>query len=325
MVRMFATTAKIIKSRLFFWLWITSSVIFLILLLGFDREDQNAESFKKQFKEKYAVFALDIPASLEFAGESVPLENFDTRESLDRELLINTYWQSQTILFIKRVNRYFPVIEPILEKHGIPDDFKYLPLVESGLMNEVSPAGAVGYWQFMEGTARDYGLEVNSEVDERYHIEKSTEAACKFLLESYEKYGNWTMVAASYNNGRKGLEKQITRQKKNEYYNLLLNEETARYLFRILALKTILNDPEKYGFMVRDNDLYPVIPSFTVKVDTVVSDFADFAGNFGTNYKMLKFFNPWLREPFLNNTKGKTYFITIPQKGTRTQYYGNVR
>jgi membrane-bound lytic murein transglycosylase D len=271
------------------------------------------------FVNNYAIFALDIPEELEFAGEPVPMDNFDAWESFDREILVNTYWQSQTLLFIKRANRYFPVIEPILEEYGIPDDFKYLALAESGLTNAVSPAGAVGYWQFMSGTARDYGLEVNEEVDERYHLEKSTVAACRFLLESYTGYRSWTMTAASYNAGRRGINNQINIQKETNYYDLLLNEETQRYVFRILAIKAILEDPSGYGFHLKETDLYPTIEWFEMDVSTRIEDFADFAQEYNTNYKMLKYLNPWLRRPFLTNHSGRNYRIRLPAENARSR------
>ncbi len=266
----------------------------------------------------YSVKPIDIPLKLYFAGERVPLENFDTRESLDRELLVNTYFHSQTFLLIKKANRYFPVIEPILKKNGVPDDFKYIAVIESGLDNTVvSPKQAVGFWQLLEGTARDYGLEVNNEVDERYHIEKSTEAACKYILESYLKYGNWTLTAASYNAGRNGIDRQIDRQNETNYYDLLLNEETARYVFRALAIKLVITDPATFGFNLDADDLYPVIPYIELQVDTAVNDFSEFARSFGTNYKILKYFNPWLRETYLNKHSGKSYIIRIPLEGYR--------
>ena len=268
--------------------------------------------------EFYAVSAVKIPRELYFAGEKVPLDNFDTRESLDKELLINTYYHSQTFLLIKKSTRYFPVIEPILKENGIPDDFKYLAVIESGLENSISPKQAVGFWQLVEGTAKDYGLEVNDQVDERYHIGKSTEAACRYLLESYEKYNNWTMTAASYNAGRRGLDRQLERQNENNYYDLLLNEETSRYIFRALAIKMIITDPEKYGFKLDEEDYYPVVPVTEVKVDSSVTDFNAFADGFGINYKMLKYFNPWLRETYLTNRSGKTYILKIPQDGYRS-------
>jgi hypothetical protein len=190
-------------------------------------------------------------------------------------------------------------------------------VAESDLMNLTSPARAVGYWQFLKATAREYGLEVNDEVDERYHLEKSTEAACKFLLRSYELYGNWTMAAASYNVGRTGLNRQIERQDSRYYYDMLLNEETGRYIYRLLALKLIMSDPEAYGFIIDDKELYPPIPVYQVSVDTTVSDFAAFARRYSINYKVLKIFNPWLRDKTLSNPKRKTYLISIPRKGYR--------
>mgnify|MGYP006284015731 FL=1 len=268
-------------------------------------------------KEYYVIYSLDIPDQLSFCGEPVPLDLFDVRESLDKELLSNTYFHSQTIRLIKLCNRHFPVIEPILQEQGVPEDFKYLAVIESGLDNVVSPANAVGVWQLTRGTARDYGLEVNAEVDERYHLEKATKAACSYLLESYEKYGNWTMSAASYNAGRRGMDRQIERQKQDVYYDLLLNDETARYMFRILAFKMIYENPSAYGFQIPDKDLYQPVPYRTVEVDGPVLDFADFAAEHGTNYKMLKFLNPWLRDNTLVNSERRTYVIKIPRKGYR--------
>ncbi len=263
----------------------------------------------------YAIFSVDLPEQLEFAGEKVPLDQVDIRESLDREVLVNTYWQSQTLLFIKRANRYFPVIENILKKYDIPDDFKYLTVAESGLTNAVSPAGAVGFWQLLSGTAKENGLEVDTEIDERYNLEKSTEAACKYLRSSYDKYGSWTLAAASYNAGRKGIDQQINRQNETQYYDLLLYDETARYVYRILAFKLILSNPSKFGFYVGEKDLYPQIPYYEVSLDGPVKDFPDFARQYGVNYKILKWLNPWLRESYLTNSRNKTYYIKIPREG----------
>lgn len=302
----------------------TSLTIILILVLSLVfinlRKDNNTpeDYFHEAFQKKYSIFSLPIPDSLEFAGETVPLDHFDVREALDQELLINTYWQSQTLLFIKRANKYFPEIEKVLKENGIPDDFKYLVLAESDLKNAVSPSGAVGIWQLLKGTAKDYGLEVNNEVDERYHFEKSTEAACEYFKDAHDLFGSWTMAAASYNMGRRGLIRQVNRQKENNYYDLLLNSETARYVYRILAIKLILENPNKYGFHVRNEDLYHPVPVYEVKVDTAVTDFADFAKKYDINYKILKYFNPWLRDSFLTNKNGKEYFIKIPKEGYRS-------
>ena len=270
------------------------SILALVVVLFIRASDENERLNDNEDHSKYVVTSVPIPDTLDFAGERTPLENFDVLEALDRELLINTYWQSHTFLLIKRALRLFPVIEKILAKHGIPDDFKYLPVAESDLMNLTSPARAVGYWQFLKATAQEYGLEVNDEVDERYHLEKSTEAACKFLLRSYELYGNWTMAAASYNVGRTGLNRQIERQDSRYYYDILLNEETGRYVYRLLALKLIMTEPEKYGFIFEKDELYPPIPVYHVTVDTSVEDFAIFADRYSINYKVLKIFNLFL-------------------------------
>jgi len=292
-----------------------SSLVFLFIRAGTDNEGRMNTDTK--IKGKYVITPVDLPDELDFAGEAVPLDNFDVRESLDRELMVNTYWHSHTLLLIKRANRFFPVIEKILEENGLPDDLKYIAVAESDLENLISPANAVGYWQFLEGTAREFGLEVNDEVDERYHMEKATWAAGKYLMDSYQKYGNWTMAAASYNAGRRGVDRQMERQGADYYYDLLLNSETGRYIYRILALKLILSDPEKYGFVVKQEDLYPVIPSYEVTIDTPVEDFALWAARYSINYKILKYFNPWLREAYLTDLRGKSYYVKIPESGYR--------
>ena len=271
----------------------------------------------------YSIHALPIPDTLYFAGERVPLEKSYVSESYDRELLVNTYWQSQTLLLIKRANRYFPIIEPILKEQGVPEDFKYLPLIESGFMERiVSPAGASGVWQFMSATAGEYGLEVNKEVDERYHLEKSTIAACEFLKKSYARFGSWTMAAASYNAGVRGMNRQIDKQQATDYYELLLNEETARYVFRILALKEILSRPADFGFHLKPEDLYPVIPTFDVIVMGSVPDFAEFAADHGATYREFKDLNPWLRETYLSNPSKKKYLMKLPTPGAYEKVKG---
>jgi len=280
-------------------------------------ENPTEDDFYQAFQKKYSVFSLKLPSELSFAGESVPLDYFDVRESLDQELLVNTYWQSQTLLFIKRANKYFPEIEKILKEKGIPEDFKYLVLAESELKNVVSPSGAVGIWQLLKGTAKDYGLEVNDEVDERYHFEKSTKVACEYFKDAHDLFGSWTMAAASYNMGRTGLIKQVNRQKENSYYDLLLNSETNRYIYRILAIKLILENNDYYGFHVNDMDLYHQVPTYDVIVDSSVNDFADFAKKHAINYKILKYFNPWLRDSFLTNKNRKEYAVKIPKNGYR--------
>lgn len=263
----------------------------------------------------YNVYALEIPSKLDFSGEPMPLQSPDIRERIDRELLVNTYWQSNGLLLFKRARRYFPIIEPILETYGIPNDFKYLALIESGLQNVTSSAGAKGFWQIMKRTGKEYGLEINANVDERNNLELSTVVACKYLLKAKEKFGNWTLAAAAYNAGMGGVSKELERQNVSSYYDLLLGQETGRYLFRIVALKEIMLQPKKYGFNFSDKDLYLSIPTYKLKVDTAVTDFVKFAEKFGMNYKQLKIHNPWLREAFLNNKSRKEYKLEIAVKG----------
>jgi len=273
------------------------------------------ERNERKMANEYGVYALPIPEKMDFAGEAVPLDNPDIRERIDRELLVNAYWQSNMFLMIKRANKYFPIIEPLLKKHGLPDDFKYLAVAESGLDNVRSPAGAAGFWQFLSSTGKEYGLEINDYVDERYNLEKSTEVAAEYLKNSKEKFGSWTEAAAAYNAGNAGVDKQMVRQDVNDYYDLLLNDETSRYVFRILAFKEILSNPQKYGFNFTKSDLYTAVPTKKVKVDYPVEDFAKFAKEQGINYKILKIHNPWLRDTFLKNSSGKEYYIQIPERG----------
>ena len=259
-----------------------------------------------------------LPDNLSFAGEKMPLGNFDTRESLDREILTSAYRHSSTIMIIKRANRYLPVIEKILKENNIPDDLKYLVAAESEFSNVVSPSGATGFWQIMAATGREEGMEINNVVDERYHLEKSTEFACRYFRKSYEKYGNWTLAAASYNGGRAAIDEQIAIQKENNYYDLLLAEETARYIFRAAAYKLVISNPKEFGFDLDKSDLYPELKFHEVKIDTAISDFSAFAKRYGTNYKILKFLNPWLRKPYLTPKPNKEYLIKIPSEGMRS-------
>lgn len=273
------------------------------------------ETIQDKLVNDYNVYALELPEKMDFAGETVPLNDPEVRERMDRELLVNTYWQSNGLLIFKRAHKYFPIIEPLLKQYGIPDDFKYLAIAESALENNSSPAGAAGFWHFMKATGKEYGLEINDYVDERYNLELATKVATEYLNRAKNKFGSWTLAAAAYNAGSGGINNQLERQKVSNYYDLLLNAETSRYVFRILAFKEILSNPKKYGFNFREQDLYKPIPSFKVKVDTSVTDFADFAKKFDINYKILKTHNPWLRDNYLKNASRKEYFIEIPEKG----------
>jgi len=258
------------------------------------------------------VYSVRMPSSMTFAGEPVPLNDFEVRERIDRELMVNTYWHSSTIRMIKLAHRYFPTIEKILQEQNMPDDLKYLALAESGLTNATSGAGAKGFWQFLKATAIQYGLEVNGEVDERYHYEKATVAACKYFRKAHSKFGDYTMAAASYNMGMNGLRNQVTRQKNDYYYDLLLNDETKRYVPRILAIKEIVSNPTAYGFNIADSEKYPPVEQYReVLVDKTIPNLADFAIDQGINYKILKFYNPWLRDNKLTVQKNR-YKIKIP-------------
>jgi len=287
-----------------------------IHLFGFSTTGTDSDvDHLRDFNEGYKVFSLTLPNELSFCGESVPLDRLDVRERLDRELLVNTYWQSNTLLSHKRAGRWFPLIEEVLRREGVPEDMKYLALIESGLTNVVSPMGATGYWQFMKETALKHGLQVDAEVDERYHVEKSTVAACRYLKNSYAKYNDWALAAASYNLGPGGVDKQLGRQKQENYFDLLLPEETARYVFRMLAMKEIIRDPERYGFHLRKKDLYAPYATRTVEINGPIADLADFALANKTNYKTLKLLNPWLRDSKLTNREGRTYVLLLPAEG----------
>ncbi len=292
-------------------------IVILSIAQGFKVFSMVQESDITVSDSSYTIKSFKLPESVTFAGEELPLANFDTRESLEREILTSAYRHSSTILIIKRANRYLPVIEKILIENNIPDDFKYLVAAESEYSNMVSPVGATGFWQIMADTGREEGMEINTVVDERYNIEKSTLFACRYFQKSYEKFGNWTLAAASYNGGRAGISEQIEIQNQHNYYDLLLTEETARYIFRAVAYKLVITDPVNYGFNIGKEDLYPVLKYFEVKVDSTITDFSVFAEKYGTNYKMLKFLNPWLRKPYLTPKPNKVYLIKIPEEGMR--------
>ncbi|EKB49371.1 lytic transglycosylase domain-containing protein [Cecembia lonarensis] len=258
------------------------------------------------------VRIFEIPDKITFAGEQVPLQKSDVFERFEREIYVNAYWQSNMILMMKRSAKYLPTIEKILREQNIPDDFKYLVAAESGFMNVVSPAGARGFWQLMPATAKEYGLEVNNDVDERYHLEKSTIAACKYIKSAYANFGNWTSVAASYNMGVAGLKRRKDEQKFQQYYDLFLNDETSRYIFRILAFKVIFENPEKYGFELEKKDYYQEPMFRELKVMQSIPSLAQWALRHNSSYKEVKTHNPWLRSTKLSVGKNKEYFIKLP-------------
>lgn len=295
---------------------IISAVLLTVLIGGLficsAEKDDSDESHRRAIMNGYKVFAPVIPDTLTFAGERVPLATYYVRESLDNELIVNMYRQSSTVLYFKRANRYFPVIEPILKKNGIPIDFKYLCVIESGLTNATSPAKAQGFWQFMASTGANYGLIVNDEIDMRDNLVASTEAACKYLRSLYNKFHSWTAAAAAYNCGENGLARRIDKQGTNVYYDIWLNSETTRYVYRILAMKLIMQNPRQYGYYLRHCDLYPPIPTRTATLSGQNVDLYQFARNHNTTYKVLRTLNPWIKTDMLKNKQGKTYTVQLP-------------
>lgn len=304
------------------------SVCSLIILLGyvlykesssrpsFDAMSDNGVLEEEGFEDllhPLPAVSFDLPKEINFAGEPVPLNIPDVRERLDKELQINCYLHSNTIFLIKRANRWLPQMKTILDEYGIPEDFKYLPLIESNLLNVISPKDAVGYWQILKDSGKEFGLEITDEVDERYDPLKATVAACKYLRKAYEKFGNWTLVAAAYNRGRGGMQRALDDQQEKSYYDLYLNDETSRYVFRILAIKEIVENPLKYGFKINTKHLYPEEPLRYVEVDESIKDLVAFSKVQGANYKLLKRHNPWLRDDRLTVKKGKQYQIALPK------------
>lgn len=254
---------------------------------------------------------VSVEGDLYFAGERVPLEDPDVKERLERELQLNTYWHSNTLMSMKLANRYFGEIEKLLAEQNVPDDFKYLPLIESGFRNEVSPAGAVGFWQLVSATGKSLGLEINGEVDERYNIEKATKAACVYLKDAKSKFGNWTVAAASYNLGRPSMGQRIKDQKTSNFYEMYFNPETSRYIFRMLAMKIIFSNPKLAGFHVQTEDLYQPYTYRVVEVDSAIANVADFAAQYQLKYKHIKMLNTWLRDAKLTNKERRKYQIRI--------------
>ncbi len=301
------------RKNLFIFSFLSFSLL-LITGLAFRNIQAGEETVevKKDGRLQYKWYAPEIPKSLSFAGEKVPLERMEIKEQLDRELLYNYYNHYSTIYVLKLAGRYFSLIEPILKAQGIPEDFKYLCIAESALQNQTSRVGAVGFWQFMPATAPQFGLEVSDDVDERYDVEKSTIAACKYFRQAHDKFNSWTAAAASYNMGQGGYNGQSTFQQTHDYYNLLLPEETMRYVFRILAFKLLIGEAQKYGYPLDKSDAYKPYKTHTVKVSSSISNLAQWAIDNGTTYRNLKMLNPWLRDRNLTVKAGKSYDIALP-------------
>lgn len=291
------------------------STIAIALIYSFEKSSSTAFVDYGE-PSSYKIHALNIPSEVYFAEEKIELNEIDLIERMDKELLVNTYWQSNTLLMIKRAHKYFPVIEKILAEEKVPDDFKYLALIESGLENLTSPKGAKGFWQIMRTTGREYGLEVNSNVDERYHVELSTRVAAQYLKKAKESLGSWTLAAASYNRGISGIRRELNKQQVDQYTDLLLGTETKRYVFRILAVKEIVTYPDRYGFVVDEAQKYDPITYRTVAVDTAITNIARFSKQMGVNYKTMKIYNPWLLQNHLNNKSRKLYHIALPIEQT---------
>lgn len=282
----------------------------LPILIGSSHVD---EQHSAKSEVPYCVTPPTVPERVTIDGETIDLRRYDRHERMDREMMAFTYMHSTTMLLIKRANRYFPIVEPILKANGIPDDFKYLMVIESNLNTIArSPAGAAGLWQFMPATGREFGLEVNENVDERYNIEKATVAACKYFKQAYAKYGDWMAVSAAYNAGQARISSQLEKQLANHAMDLWLVEETSRYMFRLLAVKEVFSNPQRYGFLLKREHLYPPIPYKEVPVNTPIADLSSFAKQQGITYAQLRDANPWLRETSLKNKTGKNYVLLIP-------------
>lgn len=274
---------------------------------------EELEAIGTDFNAKYHIAMPPIPDSIWLCGELVPQSNWEVRERLERELLSNTYWQSNTLLLLKRSGKYFPMMDRILKEEGVPTDFKYLAVAESGLTNAVSPAGARGVWQFMKSTGEAYGLEINNEIDERYHLEKATRAACAYLKKAKAELGTWTLAAAAYNRGLYGVKRDLSSQKVDTYYDLYMNTETSRYVFRLIAYKLIMENPAKYGFNLKRGEYYTDVPTVNIAVDSTITDLAEFAIVNGTNYKTVRLLNPWIRDDHLIIKPGDTLLIEVPK------------
>lgn len=286
----------------------------LIAVFAFDKgsDRESLVEVKTDGRLQYKWYAPELPKSVNFAGENTPLDRWEVRERLDRDILTNYYTHGSLLYILKLTTRYFPVIEERLRANGVPDDFKYLCVAESSLQHLTSAAGAQSLWQFLGGTATQYGLQVDGEVDERYNVVKATDAACKYFNSAYAKFGTWTAAAASYNCGMGGYNSQATYQQSTNFYDLLLPEETNRYIFRILALKYLISNAVKYGYIIQGSDAYRPYNTRKISVTESIPDLAQYARERGTSYKIIKILNPWLRGRSLTVRSGKSYEVEMP-------------
>lgn len=283
----------------------------------------SGSTHKTKSREKGNYFVVpEIPDEMVFAGERIPLEDLDVKERLDNELIVNNFWHSNTILMMKRANRWFPMMKSVLKEYDLPEDLVYIALIESGLRNVTSPAGAKGFWQIMEATGREYGLYINEDVDERNHAEKSTKVAAEFLKKAYEKFGSWTLAAAAYNRGMSGIERDQVQQGVESYFDLSLNNETARYVYRILAIKMIFENPEKYGFYIDKEDLYLPYITKEVEVDTSITNIYDWARAQGSSIKIVRKLNPWILGKKLEVREGEKWIVKLPKNDKQLRVIG---
>ncbi len=291
---------------------VLTTTVFVLVNADIQEIKPGPESLVSSVPDNWQNCMISLPDTLAFAGEPVPLDDPEVRERLDRELHINAYWHSSTFRILKNGHRWSKPIRAILKENQVPEDFLYLVAAESGFQNVASPAGAAGFWQILKSTGKEYGLIINQEVDQRYDPEKATQAACRYLKEAYGKFHNWTLVAASYNMGMGSLKQQLEKQRVSSYYDLYLNDETSRYVFRILALKLILSDPGAYHFCFDEQDLYQPVSYRRIVVDSTIDNLVDFALEQGTTFKMLKYLNPWLRGYKLTVPPDEQFELHLP-------------
>jgi membrane-bound lytic murein transglycosylase D len=310
LVQAISRTASFQKVLVFFCFFLAG---YFVLRIYFYVPDENKVSYSNN---NFYVLGLNIPSTLDFCGEKIPSNNFEIKKNLEKEFFNNSYWKSNSAVLFAKAQKWFPYIEPILKKEGVPDDFKYVAVIESHLSNIVSPAGAAGFWQLVPVSARNYNLEVNEFVDERYHVEKATHAACKLFKAAYGNFNNWTLSAAAYNRGIGGIQAAMRKQNGSSYYDLMLNKETGSFVYRILAYKTLFSSPQHFGIKKKKWNYYPPIPYKVYKVDSAINNLAAFAKHVGCNKATVKFFNPWILQDHLPNPEHKTYEIRIPKNLT---------